>query len=196
MPAFLLTNLGDTQMSKTVGDKVPQVTFKYRVRTDGQPITYVDTTNGGENPFVFKDVTTDDIFAGKKVIVFSLPGAFTPTCSTRQVPGFEEMYEDFKRKGIDEIYVLSVNDTFVMRQWMIWAGVEKLKFIPDGNGDFTHEMGMLIDMSSVGFANRSRRYAMIVNDGVIETLHVEPERSANNPDPYGESSPENVITYC
>lgn len=183
-------------MNKTVGDKVPQVVFKYRVRTDGHPITYVDTTNGGENPFVYKDVTTDDIFAGKRVVVFSLPGAYTPTCSTYQVPEFEKMYDDFKQKGIDEIYVLSVNDTFVMRRWMIDQGVQSIKFIPDGNGDFSYEMGSLIDMSSVGFANRSRRYAMVVNDGVIETLSIEPEADADNPDPYGESSPENVIKYC
>ena len=102
-----------------IGNKVPQVTFKYRVRTDGHPITYVDTTNGGENPFVFKDVTTDDIFAGKRVLVFSLPGAYTPTCSTYQLPGFEENYAKIQDLGIDEIYVLSVNDTFVMRRWMI-----------------------------------------------------------------------------
>ena len=181
-------------MSK-IGSKVPQVTFKYRVRTDGHPITYVDTTNGGENPFVFKDVTTDEIFAGKRVIVFSLPGAYTPTCSTYQVPGFEKMYDDFKAKGIDEIYVLSVNDTFVMRRWMIDQGVENLKFIPDGNGDFTYDMDMLVDMSAVGFANRSRRYAMVVNDGVIEHMFVEPDSTPEDPDPYGVSSPENVIEH-
>ena len=110
-----------------IRNKVPQVTFKYRVRTDGHPITYVDTTNGGENPFEFKDITTDDIFAGKRVLVFSLPGAYTPTCSTYQLPGFEENYATIQDLGVDEIYVLSVNDTFVMRRWMIDQGVENVK---------------------------------------------------------------------
>ena len=174
---------------------VPEVTFKYRVRTDGKPITFVDDTNGDANPFEFKDVTTDDIFKDRRVIVFSLPGAYTPTCSTYQVPGFEKMYNDFKNQGIDEIYVLSVNDTFVMRRWMIDQGVKNIKFIPDGNGEFTEGMGMLVDMSAVGFNKRSRRYAMVVNDGEIEQMFVEPDSTAQNPDPYGESSPESVLKY-
>jgi len=177
------------------GNTVPQVTFKYRVRTDGKPITYVDTTNGGENPFEFKDVSTDEIFAGKTVVVFSLPGAYTPTCSTYQVPGFEKAYDQFRNHGVDDIYVLSVNDTFVMRRWMIDQGVENLKFIPDGNGEFTEGMGMLNCMTAVGFGNRSQRYAMIVKDGVIEKMFVEPDSTANDPDPYGESSPESVLEY-
>ena len=179
----------------TEGNQVPSVTFKYRVRTDGHPITYVDTTNGGDNPFEFKDITTDEIFADKKVIVFSLPGAYTPTCSTYQVPGFEKMYNDFKDQGIDEIYVLSVNDTFVMRRWMIDQGVKNLKFIPDGNGEFTEGMGMLNCMTAVGFGNRSKRYAMIVNNGVVEKMFVEPAATDNDPDPYGVSSPETVLEY-
>jgi len=174
---------------------VPAVTFKYRVRTDGKPITYVDTTNGSENPFEFKDVTTDDIFKGRRVVVFSLPGAYTPTCSTYQVPGFEKAYQDFKNHGIDDIYVLSVNDTFVMRRWMIDQGVKNLKFIPDGNGEFTEGMGMLNCMRVVGFGPRSRRYAMVVNDGEIEQMFIEPDATAQNPDPYGESSPESVLKY-
>jgi peroxiredoxin len=178
-----------------IGNKVPQVTFKYRVRTDGHPITYVDTTNGGENPFEFKDITTDDIFAGKRVLVFSLPGAYTPTCSTYQLPGFEENYATIQDLGVDEIYVLSVNDTFVMRRWMIDQGVENVKFIPDGNGEFTEGMGMLNCMRVVGFGPRSRRYAMIVNDGTIEQLFVEPEATMEDPDPYGVSSPESVMAY-
>lgn len=177
------------------GNTVPQVTFKYRVRTDGKPITYVDTTNGGENPFVFKDVTTNEIFEGKRVLVFSLPGAYTPTCSTYQVPGYEANYEKFKEQGIDEIYVLSVNDSFVMRRWMIDQGVQNIKFIPDGNAEFTNGMGLAEDMTDVGFGVRSHRYAMIVNNGVIEVMFVEPEASADNPDPYGVSSPETLLEY-
>ena len=177
------------------GNQVPSVTFKYRVRTDGHPITYVDTTNGGDNPFEFKDITTEEIFTNKKVIVFSLPGAYTPTCSTYQVPGFEKMYNNFKDQGIDEIYVLSVNDTFVMRRWMIDQGVKNIKFIPDGNGEFTEGMGMLNCMTAVGFGNRSKRYAMVVDNGVVEKMFVEPESTDNDPDPYGVSSPETVLEY-
>jgi len=178
------------------GNKVPQVTFKYRVRTDGHPITYVNTENGDANPFEWKDVTTDDIFKGKRVLVFSLPGAFTPTCSTYQVPGFEENYDRIKELGIDEVYVISVNDTFVMRKWMIDQEIKNLKFIPDGSGNFTRRMGMLIDKSHLGFGMRSWRYAMVVNDGVIENWWEEPginDEGSDN-DPYGETSPENCIS--
>jgi peroxiredoxin len=180
----------------TEGMTVPSVTFKYRVRTDGKPITYVDTTNGGANPFDWKDVTTEDIFAGKRVVVFSLPGAFTPTCSTYQVPGFEANYEAIKAMGVDEVYVISVNDTFVMRQWMIHQGVEKLQFIPDGSAEFTEKMGMLVCKDNLGFGNRSWRYAMVVNDGVVEKAFVEPGQEDNCPtDPYDVSSPETVMEY-
>lgn len=176
------------------GKQVPQVTFKYRVRTDGHDICYVNPDNGGENPFEWKDVTTDDIFKGKRVVVFSLPGAYTPTCSTYQVPGFEEMYDQFKEKGIDEIYVLSVNDTFVMRRWMIDQGVKNLKFIPDGTGEFTEKMGMLVCKDNVGFGDRSWRYAMVVDDGVVTHMFEEPGKEDNHPeDPYGVSAPENVL---
>jgi len=177
------------------GNKVPDTTFKYRVRTDGKPITYVDTTNGGANPFEFKDVSTDDIFKNKRVVVFSLPGAYTPTCSTYQVPGYEDHYSDILAQGVDEIYVLSVNDTFVMRRWMIDQGVKNIKFIPDGNAEFTQGMGMLNCMTAVGFGNRSRRYAMVVDNGVVEKMFVEPEATDNDPDPYGVSSPETMLEY-
>ena len=118
------------------GIKVPQITFKYRVR---------DASIGGDNPFRWQDLTSDEIFSNKKVVVFSLPGAFTPTCSTFQVPGFEAAYTELKQLGVDEVYVLSVNDTFVMRKWMLDQDIKNIKFIPDGNGDFTRQMGMLVD---------------------------------------------------
>ena len=179
-----------------IGKKVPQVTFKYRVRTDGHPITYVDTTNGGENPFVFKDVTTDEIFAGKRVLVFSLPGAYTPTCSTYQLPGFEENYAEIQGLGVDEIYVLSVNDTFVMNKWIQAQGVKNIKPIPDGNGEFTKGMDMLVDKSNLGFGHRTWRYAMVVKNGEVEKMFVEPGKCDNaGDDPYGESSPETVMKY-
>ena len=181
---------------KQVGELVPQVTFKYRVRTDGHPITYVNKDNGGENPFDWKDVTTDDIFKGKRVVVFSLPGAFTPTCSTSQVPGFEETYQEMIDLGVDEVYVISVNDTFVMRKWMIDQGVQNIKFIPDGAGEFTSGMGALVCKDNLGFGNRSWRYAMVVNDGRIEYMSAEEGMEDNCPtDPYANSTPEKIVEH-
>lgn len=179
------------------GVKVPSMVFKYRVRTDGKPITYVDTTNGSENPFEWKDVSTDDIFAGKRVVVFSLPGAFTPTCSTYQVPGFEELYDDIRNCDVDEVYVVSVNDTFVMRKWMIDQGIQNIKFIPDGNGEFTNRMGMLVCKNHVGFGNRSWRYAAVIKDGVVERWFEEPgiNDTGDDADPYGETDPKKVVEY-
>lgn len=179
-----------------VGQCVPGVNFRYRVRTDGEDICFVNRENGGENPFDWKDVTTADIFNGKRVVVFSLPGAFTPTCSTSQVPGFEAAYDEMRALGVDEVYVISVNDTFTMRKWMIDQRVEKIKFIPDGNGQFTRQMGMLVDKSNLGFGMRSWRYAMVVNDGVIEYFNAEPGLMDNCPnDPYVNSTPEKVVEF-
>ena len=181
---------------KQVGETVPQVTFKYRVRTDGEDICFVNKENGGANPFDWKDVTTDDIFKGKRVVVFSLPGAFTPTCSTSQVPGFEEAYEEMKMLGVDEVYVISVNDTFVMRKWMIDQGVKNIKFIPDGTGQFTSEMDALVCKDNLGFGNRSWRYAMVVDNGVIEFMSAEEGMEDNcATDPYVESTPEKIIEH-
>ena len=180
-----------------IGMQVPSVTFKYRTRTDGHTITFVDTTNGSENPFEWTDVTTDDIFKGKREAVFSLPGAFTPTCSTFQVPGFEENYKAIKDMGIDEVYVISVNDTFVMRKWMIDQDIQNLKFIPDGTGEFTEKMGMLVCKDHLGFGNRSWRYAMIVNDGIVEMDFQEPgiNQTGDDMDPYVNTSPDIVMSY-
>jgi len=169
--------------------QVPIVTFAFREGDEapeggGCPI-------GGE--FVFK--TTDDLFADKRVIVFSLPGAFTPTCSTYQLPGFEEQYEDFRAQGIDEIYCISVNDGFVMNEWARALDIKNVKVIPDGAGVFTHGMGMTVDMSAIGFGDRSRRYAAIIDHGQIQHMFVEPESSETDPDPYGVSSPENVMKH-
>jgi len=169
------------------GQRVPQVTFKTRVR---------DESIGGDNPFRWQDVTTDDIFENKRVVIFSLPGAFTPTCSTFQVPGFEANYQTIRDMGIDEIHVVSVNDTFVMRKWLIDQNVCHIKFIPDGNGEFTRGLNMLVDKSNLGFGSRSWRYAAVVDNGVIEQWFEEPGRIDNcETDPYGETSPESVMNY-
>ena len=169
------------------GQHVPSVDFKVRVR---------DESIGGDNPFKWETITSQDYFGNKRVLVFSLPGAFTPTCSTYQVPGFEQNYEIIKSLGIDEIYVISVNDTFVMRKWMLDQNVCKVKYIPDGNGEFTRLMGMLVDKSNLGFGMRSWRYAMVVKNGIVEKFFEEPGLRDNaDDDPYGETSPENVLSY-
>lgn len=166
----------DVKFAFREGDEAPQ--------DGGCPI-------GGE--FVFK--TSENLFANKKVVIFSLPGAFTPTCSTYQLPGFEEQYADFQAQGIDEIYCISVNDAFVMNEWARTLNVKNVKLIPDGAGAFTKGMNMLIDMSTIGFGYRSRRYAAIINNGTVEKMFVEPEANATDPDPYGISSPESVMEY-
>lgn len=163
---------------------VPNVTWNTRVR---------DESVGGDNPYRWQEVTTEDLFANKKVILFSLPGAFTPTCSTYQLPGFEKMYNDFKELGIEEIYCMSVNDSFVMNAWAKSQNLENVKVIPDGNGDFTRHMGMLVNMSGATFGYRSWRYAVVVDNGKITHWFVEPGKQDNLPsDPYGESAPENI----
>ncbi|QFT72710.1 peroxiredoxin [Ruegeria sp. THAF33] len=169
------------------GAKLPDVTFHTRVRDDSIE---------GPNPFRWEDKTTADYFAGKRVILFSLPGAFTPTCSTYQLPGFENGYADFKAMGIDEIYCMSVNDSFVMNKWAQDQELKNVKVIPDGSGEFTRKMGMLVDKDNVGFGMRSWRYAAIVNDGVVEAWFEEPGLMDNCPeDPYGVSSPENLMKH-
>ncbi|MBP2302969.1 peroxiredoxin [Azospirillum picis] len=162
--------------------------FRTRVR---------DESVGGPNPFRWQDVDSGDLFKGKRVVLFSLPGAFTPTCSNEQCPAYERLYDDFKELGIDEVYCLSVNDAFVMFQWGKTLNLSKVKLIPDGSGHFTRRMGMLVNKDVLGFGFRSWRYAMVVNDGVIEKLFEEPGINdlCDNGDPYGESSPETVLQY-
>lgn len=168
-------------------DRVPDVTFKTRVRDDSIE---------GPNPYRWQDMTSEDYFAGKRVVLFSLPGAFTPTCSTYQLPGFEQNYDKFKALGIDEIYCISVNDAFVMNCWAKDQKLQNVKVIPDGSGFFTTEMGMLVEKDNLGFGLRSWRYAVVVNDGAIEKWFVEPGIEDNCPtDPYGETSPENILEW-
>ncbi|WP_171239340.1 peroxiredoxin [Ruegeria sp. HKCCA5491] len=169
------------------GTKLPAVTFHTRVR---------DEAVEGPNPYRWEDKTTADFFSGKRVILFSLPGAFTPTCSTYQLPGFENGFADFAEKGIDAIYCMSVNDSFVMNKWAQDQGLKNVKVIPDGSGKFTRKMGMLVDKDNLGFGMRSWRYAAIVNDGVVEAWFEEPGLMDNCPeDPYGVSSPDNLMKH-
>ena len=174
-------------MSKVT--QIPNITFMMR-QGDEMPEDG-GCAIGGE----FVPTTTDQLFGNKRVVMFSLPGAFTPTCSSQQLPGFESMYAEFKAQGIDEIYVASVNDGFVMNAWKDALGIKNVRVIPDGNGELAESLGMLIDMTAIGFGRRSRRFAAVVNNGSIEKMFVEPESTPANGDPYGESSPENVMRY-
>ncbi len=165
--------------------KVPNVTFHTRAR---------DEKLGGDNPYRWEDVSTDEIFAGRKVLIFSLPGAFTPTCSTYQLPDFEKLYKEFKLKGIEEIYCVSVNDSFVMNKWAKDQDLKYVKVIPDGSGDFTKGMGMLVEKHNLGFGVRSWRYAAVIDNCEVTDWFVEPGKENNcEDDPYGETSPQNIL---
>ena len=158
--------------------QVPQVQFMFR--------------ENGE----FVNRTTADLFDGKRVVIFSLPGAFTPTCSAYQLPGFEEKYEEFAALGIDAIYCVSVNDGFVMNAWEQDQNIEKVKLIPDGNAYFTRSMGYLVNKSNLGFGDRSWRYAAVVDNGIIEKLFVEEgQRDNADTDPYEATTPEVILEY-
>jgi len=170
-----------------MSQSVPQVTFKTRVR---------DESIDGPNPFRWQDVTSDDIFKNRKVIVFSLPGAFTPTCSSTHLPGFEKHYEEFKNLGIDDIYCLSVNDAFTMFQWGKNLGVKNIKLLPDGSGHFTKGMNMLVDKDNLGFGFRSWRYSMLVDNGEVVKLFSEEGKVDNcDHDPFEVSDADTMLEY-
>tara|TARA_R110002167_G_scaffold179934_1_gene380027 strand:- start:379 stop:927 length:549 start_codon:yes stop_codon:yes gene_type:complete len=166
---------------------VPTVVFKTRVRNDAL---------GGPNPFDWKDLSTDALFKGRKVVLFALPGAFTPTCSTSHLPRYEALFEEFKAQGVDEVVCLSVNDAFVMYQWGLSQGAKNVFLLPDGNGEFSRKMGMLVDKSNLGFGMRSWRYSMYVDDGEIKQMFIEPEFGDNCPtDPFESSDADTMLTY-
>ena len=166
---------------------VPNIVFKTRVR---------DESIGGDNPFRWQDVSTDDVFKGKSIVILALPGAFTPTCSSTHLPGFEAKYDELKAKGVDEVYCVSVNDAFTMFQWSKNLGVEKVKMLPDGNGDFSRLMGMLVKKENLGFGDRSWRYSMHVVDGEIKKMFAEPGLMDNCPDdPFTCSDIDTMLDY-
>ena len=150
--------------AKKAGDRVPEATFK--IRKDGN----------------WEVWGSAKVFEGRTVVLFALPGAFTPTCSTSHLPGFKAQAATLKEAGVDEIYCLSVNDSFVMNAWADSLGVaDEVTMLPDGNGDFTRAMGMLVDKSHLGFGQRSWRYSMLVRDGVIVKMFVEDRNDAGDP---------------
>lgn len=156
------------------GQSIPKVTFHTRQNDD------------------WVDVTTDEIFTNKKVLVFALPGAYTPTCSSSHLPRYNELAQVFKANGIDEIVCLSVNDTFVMNAWLADQEADNIHVVPDGNGEFSAGMGMLVDKNDLGFGKRSWRYSMLVENGVIQKMFIE----ANEPgDPFKVSDADTMLNY-
>ncbi|HHK73947.1 MAG TPA: peroxiredoxin, partial [Rhizobiales bacterium] len=151
---------------------------------------------GGDNPYEWKDLTSDEVFRDSKVVLFALPGAFTPTCSTSHLPRYEELYDEFRAQGVDAIICLSVNDAFVMFQWGRHQNARNVFLLPDGNGDFTRQMGMLVDKSNLGFGMRSWRYSMYVENGNIIKMFSEDGFSDNCPtDPFEVSDADTMLNW-
>ena len=150
----------------------------------------------GETDYTWVQETSEDIFAGKRVVIFSLPGAFTPTCSSTHLPGYEAKYDELLEQDVDEVYCLSVNDSFVMNAWFDSLAIEKVKSIADGNGDFTRHMGMLVKKEAVNFGYRSQRYSMVVDNGLVEMIFVEAGKEDNHADdPFDVSDVDTKLTY-
>jgi glutaredoxin-like protein len=156
------------------GQRIPEVTFK--------------TREGGD----WKDLSSAELFGGRTVVLFALPGAFTPTCSSSHLPRYEELAPVFREAGVDEIACLSVNDGFVMEAWGREQGAKTVRLVADGNGDFTRAMGMLVDKRDLGFGQRSWRYSMIVRDGIIEKMFIEPDKPG---DPYEVSDADTMLRH-
>ena len=166
---------------------VPYTIFKTRVRNDAIE---------GDNPFEWKDVNSFELFKDKRVVLFSLPGAFTPTCSTSHLPRYEELYSQFQDQGIDAVICLSVNDAFVMYQWGLSQNAKNVFLLSDANADFTRKMGMLVEKSNLGFGMRSWRYSMLVDDGLITKQFVENGFEDNCPtDPFDVSDADTMLGY-
>ena len=161
-------------LKNSEGQRVPEITF--RTRRDGQ----------------WKDVTTAEIFKGKTVVLFALPGAYTPTCSTTHLPRYNELAATFAKHGVDDIVCLSVNDGFVMSEWQKDQNAPRITFLPDGNGEFSAKLGMLVDKSNLGFGKRSWRYSMLVKDGVIRKQFIEPDKDG---DPFEVSDADTMLEY-
>ena len=161
-------------LENKTGSKVPDVKFQIRVGAD------------------WATKSSDDYFKGKKVVLFALPGAYTPTCSSTHLPRYNELIEDFKTAGVDDVVCLSVNDTFVMNAWQENQKAKDITMLPDGNGEFSEKLGFLVEKNDLGFGKRSWRYSMLVNDGVIEKMFIEDEKPG---DPFDSSDADTMLNY-
>ena len=163
---------------------VPNITFKTRIETDEAP------------GFKWHDLTSEEIFANRRVVLIGLPGAFTPTCSSTHLPTYDAYHEEICKHGIDDIYCMSVNDTFVMNAWFKNLDIKNVKPIPDGAGQFTRTLGFLVDKTNIGFGMRSWRYSMIIDNYRVENLWVEPGLGDNTDgDPFEVSDAETILNY-
>jgi glutaredoxin-like protein len=163
-----------TELKSREGSRVPNATFRVRENNE------------------WKSLTTSELFEGKTVVVFSLPGAFTPTCSSTHLPRYNELAPAFFANGVDSILCVSVNDTFVMNEWAKDQEADNIVLVPDGNGEFTEGMGMLVDKAELGFGKRSWRYSMLVKDGVIQKMFIEPQKPG---DPFEVSDADTMLRY-
>ena len=161
-------------LENKTGSQLPQVEFKVR------------------EGYKWVKKTTDDFFKGKKVVVFALPGAFTPTCSSTHLPRYNELHSAFQKAGVDDLICLSVNDSFVMNDWKRDQNAKNITMLPDGNGEFSEKLGFLVDKSELGFGKRSWRYSMLVNDGVIEKMFIEEEKPG---DPFDQSDADTMLRF-
>lgn len=166
--------MSDTPFTSKEGQAIPKLSLRCRANGDWQ------------------ECHTQDVFAGRNVIVFSLPGAFTPTCSSTHVPRYNELAATFKANGVDEIICVSVNDPFVMESWQKDQQADNIRFLPDGNGAFTEAMGLLVDKADLNFGKRSWRYSMLVKDGVIDKMFIEPQQPG---DPFEVSDADTMLNY-
>lgn len=157
---------------------------------EGHPVPQVTFPTREDNEW--KQVTSNELFAGKTVVLFALPGAFTPTCSSTHLPRYNELAGVFKENGVDSIICLSVNDPFVMDAWKEDQNAESIYFLPDGNADFSEGMGMAVDKNELGFGKRSWRYSMLIKDGIIEKMFIEPEKPG---DPFEVSDADTMLNY-
>ncbi len=178
---------------RNIPKRVPEVVFKTRV-PDSEHGAATNVCEAGA--FSWQDRTTKEIFGGKKVVLFALPGAFTPTCSSTHLPGYDEHFSDFQELGIDEVICLSVNDAYVMNSWAKELGVKNITMLPDGSADFTRGMDMLVKKEDLGFGERSWRYSMFVDDGEIKKVFIEQGLMDNCPDdPFEVSDAETMLAF-
>lgn len=160
------------------------------INREGQHVPLVTFPMRKDNEWTQR--SSDDIFKNKTIVLFSLPGAFTPTCSSSHLPRYDELAAKFFENDVDEIICLSVNDTFVMNAWAADQKSKNISFLPDGNGEFTEAMGLLVDKQAIGFGKRSWRYSMLVKDGVIEKMFIEPDLPG---DPFEVSDADTMLNY-